>query len=492
MLSAVNSAPPAPHATWPTACTRVMSGARQAIRDPVRVFVVLQIAAILVVGVATVTRFHIFAVVDELPHMSYVQEVAEHGRLPVVGHSYVPWQELAIEQHTYPRPSSLDARLIGFRGSSYEAWQPPLYYMLASPAFLIPNDYRHKIFAVRAFDLLLLLATVAILAQLARAVFKERWLLPCCLALSTLLWPGVIVRSITVSNAALELPLVSLYVLALWNATARPRARSVVTAGGLAGLCMLTQLTLVCLAPLLIVPLGALFKERRGRAELGTAAFAIGLPVALVAPWFVSNFSRYEALTANALLERMQEAYEPGTRQYGLGTVTSNLWRFTQAALPQEWWPEYKGLLGAALLALPAVLLLFGVLTVVQRPRLLRSTAAALLAGPLFLGFTTLVGVVLLEGWQSSFVPRFLDPMVPLFALFVAWAWMALRRQERGRARTLSGLAISSTAVASVAWVYMAGAYYFTNVGAALGIHAARPATAPARIDSSSEAGKAD
>jgi hypothetical protein len=483
---AVNSAPPAPHARWPTAYTRVMGGVRRAIRDPVRAFIVLQIAAILVVGVATVTRFHIFAVVDELPHMAYVQEVAEHGRLPWLGRSYVSWQELAIEQHTYPRPSSLNPRLIGFRGSSYEAWQPPLYYMLASPAFLIPDDYRHKIFAVRAFDLLLLLATIAILAQLARAVFKERWLLPYCLALSTLLWPGVIVRAITVSNAALELPLVSLYVLALWNATARPRARSVVTAGGLAGLCMLTQLTLVCLAPLLIMPLVALFKERRGRAELGTAAFAIGLPVALVAPWLASNLSRYGALTANALLERMQEAYEPGTRQYGLGTVTSNLSRFTQAVLPQEWWLEYKGVLGAALVALPAVLLLPGVLAVVRRPRLVRSTAAVLLAGPLFLGFTTLVGIVLLEGWQSSFVPRFLDPMVPLFALFVVWAWMALRLG----ARTLPGLAISSTAVASVAWVYMAGAYYFTNVGAALGIHAARPATVTARMADSFEAHK--
>lgn len=456
---------------------RVMAVVRRTTRNPMRALIAFQIAAILVVGVATVARFHIFAVVDELPHMAYVQEVAEHGRLPRLGSSYVSWQELAIEQHTYPRPSSLDPRLIGFRGSSYEAWQPPLYYVLASPAFLIPKDYRHKIFAVRAFDLLLLLATVAILGRLARAVFKERWLLPYCLALSTLLWPGVIVRAITVSNAALELPLVSLYVFALWGATARPRVRSVVTAGGLAGLCMLTQLTLVCLVPLLTVPLIALFKKRRGRAELGGAVFAVGLPVALVAPWLVSNLSRYGALTANALLERMQEAYEPGTRQYGLGTVISNLWRFARTALPQEWWLEYKGVLGVALIALPAVLLLIGVLAVVRRPRLILSTAAVLLAGPLLLGFVTLVGIVLLEGWQSSFVPRFLNPMVPLFALFVAWAWMALRQS----ARILSGLAMCSTAVVSVAWVYMAGAYYFTNVGATLGIHAAGSAVSTPR-----------
>jgi hypothetical protein len=278
--------------------------------------------------VTTVARFHIFALVDELPHLAYVQEVADHARLPWLGHSYVSWQELAIESHTYPRPSSLNPRLIGFGGASYEAWQPPLYYVLASTAFDIPHDYRHKIFAVRAFDLLLLLATVAILSRLARAVFKERWPVPYCLALSTLLWPGVIVRTITVSDAALELPLVSLYVLALWNATTSPRIRSLLAAGALAGLCILTQLTLVCLVPLLAVPIAALFRKRGWRPTMGTTALTVALPTMFVAPWLASNLSRYGDLTASAPLEHMQEAFEPGTRQYGVGVVTSNLWRF--------------------------------------------------------------------------------------------------------------------------------------------------------------------
>jgi hypothetical protein len=174
--------------------------------------IALQILAIFAVGAVTVARFHIFAPVDERAHLAYVQEVAEHGRLPLLD-SYVPWQELAIEAHTYPRHSSLDPRLIGLRGISYEAWQPPLYYALAAPAFLIPGNYRDKVFAVRAFDLLLLLAAVEILALLAKAVFDKHWRVPYCLALSTILWPGIIVRAITTSNAALELPLVPLYVL---------------------------------------------------------------------------------------------------------------------------------------------------------------------------------------------------------------------------------------------------------------------------------------
>jgi 4-amino-4-deoxy-L-arabinose transferase-like glycosyltransferase len=438
------------------------------VRDLARVLTVLQIAAIFVLGAVTIVRFHIFAAVDERAHVAYVQEVAEHHRLPWLGRDYVSWQELAIEDHTYPRASSLNPRLLGFGGYSYEAWQPPLYYVLAAPTFLIPKNYRDKILAVRAFDLLLLVAAVAILALLAKAVFKERWRVPYCLALSTILWPGVIVRVITVSNAALAVPLVLLYALTLWNATARPRPRSLVAAGGLLGLCVLTQLTLVCLAILLVVPLIAYLRERRERLALGVAALTLTLPIMLVAPWLTLNESRYGALTASSLIKHLQESYEPIGRHPGFGVLTSLLWRFTRAALPQEWWQEYKGMLGAAVIALTA-LLLIGSVPVVRDPRMLRSRAAALLGAPLLLILGTLVGIVLVAEWPASFLPRFVNPMLPLFALFTAWAWTQARKAER----SLLGLAALSSFVVGLIWIYTASAYYFTNIGAMFGIHAA-------------------
>jgi 4-amino-4-deoxy-L-arabinose transferase-like glycosyltransferase len=428
---------------------------------------VLQIAAILVLGAVTVSRFHIFAEVDERAHLAYVQEVAEHGCIPWVGRDHVSWQELAIEKGTYPRPSGLDPRLPGLRDSSYEGWQPPLYYVLASPAYLIPSGYRDKILAVRAFDLLLLLVAVVILALLARAVFRERWPIPYCLALSTMLWPGVLVRAITVSNAALEIPLVLLYVLVVWNATVRPRARSLLVAGGLLGLCVLTQLTLGCMAILLIVPLVALLRARRDRRAVGTAMLALVLPVVLVAPWLALNESRYGALTASSLVERLTVANAPTGS--GVGAVASGLVRFTHAALPQEWWQEYNGALGVILIALPALLLLIAALPVMQHPRLLRSQAAGLLAAPLPLGLATLVGIALLAEWPASLFPRYVNPMFPLFALFAAWAWT----QARVERKSLFWFASLSALMASLAWIYMGGAYYFTNVGAKLGIHAA-------------------
>jgi hypothetical protein len=89
--------------------------------------------AIFVVGAVTVARFHVFAEIDERAHLAYVQEFAESARIPWVGRDYVSWQELAIEQHTYPRPSGLIPRLLGVCGSSYEGWQPSFCRSLCWP-----------------------------------------------------------------------------------------------------------------------------------------------------------------------------------------------------------------------------------------------------------------------------------------------------------------------------------------------------------------------
>jgi 4-amino-4-deoxy-L-arabinose transferase-like glycosyltransferase len=104
----------------------------------------------------------------------------------------------------------------------------------------------------------------------------------------------------------------------------------------------------------------------------------------------------------------------------------------------------------------------------IARPRLLWSRAGALLASPLVLGMGTLVAIVVIADWPSSFLPRFLNPMLAPFALFAAWAWTT---EDRRRNWVLAAAAVLTVAAAFV-WVYNGGAYYFTNVGAQLGIHA--------------------
>lgn len=324
-------------------------------------------------------------------------------------------------------------------------------------------------FALRTFDLLLLLAGVALLALLAQAVAGSRWLVPYSLALSVLLWPGVVVRAITVSNESLEIPIVLLFLLAAWYATERRRGWMLVCAGGLLGLCVLTQLTLICLAPLLVIPLVIFLRARHDRRAAAIAALTIALPLVLLAPWLISDEARYGALTATSLAEHEQRMLYRPTGS-GLGLLVSVLWRLPRAALPEEWWPEYrKTTLGILLRALPALIVLVVALPVIRRSRLLLSRAAGLLAGPFALGLATLVGIVLVADWPSSFLPRFLNPVLSPLALFGAWACLSTDVPER---RVITAAAAISS-IGALVWVYMAGAYYFTSVGASLGIHAA-------------------
>jgi hypothetical protein len=184
-----------------------------------RVLVAIQLAAIVVLGGVTAFRFHIWADVDERAHYVNVQAIAESGRYPRQP-DLVSADVQAITDGTYPRPSPNDPRSQGLAGRSYEAVQPPLYYLLAAPAFLVPVDYRQKVLVLRLFDLALLVATLALAGALCREVLGSRWRAGYAAVLATMLWPGVLVRMITISNDVLALPaglLVALLAMRAWK-----------------------------------------------------------------------------------------------------------------------------------------------------------------------------------------------------------------------------------------------------------------------------------
>jgi hypothetical protein len=94
---------------------------------------------------------------------------AEHGRLPRIVDA-LPWEAWAINT-AHPTRSGLAQA--GAVGQSYEAWQPPLYYLAATPVFLAVGDHRHKVFAWfwrRAGDHAALVATAG-----ATVILAARW-----------------------------------------------------------------------------------------------------------------------------------------------------------------------------------------------------------------------------------------------------------------------------------------------------------------------------
>ena len=169
---------------------------------PLRGLVAVQLAALVVLGGGVADRHYVFSG-DERPHFDYVQKLVEERQVPRPT-DYTSLETLAIQEDTWPQPFLGPTEPLGPGARSFEAIQPPLYYLVAAPVFAIPVDHLEKVRALRLFDLALVLLAVWLLWQLARRVGTEESRLPAfALAMTVVLWPGVVVRAVTISNMAL-------------------------------------------------------------------------------------------------------------------------------------------------------------------------------------------------------------------------------------------------------------------------------------------------
>jgi hypothetical protein len=82
---------------------------------------------------------------------------------------------------------------------------------------------------------------------------------------------------------------------------------------------------------------------------------------------------------------------------------------------------------------------------------------------PAATGYAMLVITLLSANWPS-FNLRYLYPLLPALAVAVAVA------VPRGRERLAWGVVAGCSVLLAAVWIDMAGAFYFTDVGAKLGI----------------------
>ena len=433
-----------------------------------RALVALQLIALLILAGVTVSRFRVWADIDERPHYDYVQKLAEEQRIPRPTDLVSP-EVQAITDRTWPRPSPTDPAAIGQAGRSFEAIQPPLYYVAAAPAFSVVSDHRDKVFAVRIFDALLLALTVLLLWRLARRVTADEGgsasapdaaLAGLSAALLVLLWPGMTVRGVTISNTPLELALATGFLLALWRADRDTRTPPIVLASVLLGLCLLTKLTLV-----LLVPLYLLVLLRRSRAGAPPWQWALAaVPPLLLAPWLALNVDRYGSPTVDAV-------GSPGVagplRTAGVLDRIQDMphWaaKLLDGVLPQEW----IGQLDVGWVRVTASVLLLGLAAagiaalVVGR----RDWRVWFLALPALAGLASLVAVYTFTGSLEIFLLRYIYPALPPLALA---AGIVLAGRAPGRVQ-LAVLSVGTLAVFAL-WVRLAGFYWFNDIGAKLGI----------------------
>jgi 4-amino-4-deoxy-L-arabinose transferase-like glycosyltransferase len=382
-----------------------------------RVLVAVQLAALLVASVATVARFPVWALVDEAAHYDYVQSVAEDGRVPVLDEDRVHEEVLAIDEGVYPGAPRVPARERGLFGRSYEGFQPPLAYLLATPVFAVVGDHEAKLRALRVLGVLLLGVAVLLTWRLAREVVPDVPLAAFSFALTFLLWPGVVVRAATFSNAALELAVGAALSLALWRAVTRRSDGWLVAAGALMGAALLTKLTLLAFVPALAAVAVAFLRWGRARAVAG----AVGLPALMVAPWVVFNFREYGAPTGSGAVQSLMDpVLNPEGKDFGPGDLASKHVSLLNAVLPDEWWVEFlstvkrrlRDAFALLVLALPA-------LAAVRIPPGERRPALVVLLLPLVAG-VLLMSVSLLVENYDAFYGRYLYGALPGFAVFGA------------------------------------------------------------------------
>jgi len=413
-----------------------------------RALVAVQLAALLLAALATVARFPVFALVDEAAHLDYVQWIAEDGRLPVLNRDHVHAEVLAIDEGTYPRPAHTPAPERGLFGRSYEGFQPPLAYLVATPVYAVPSDHERKLRALRVLGLLLLGVTVVLTWLLARRVVPDAPLAAFSGALTFLLWPGVVVRAATFSNAALELVLGAALSLALWRALSERSDRWLVASGALMGAALLTKLTLAAFLPALALVCVAFVRAGRRRVVALTAA----LPALMLAPWVAFNLRHYDAPTASSEVQALMDpVLNPDGRDYSASDLPARHVALLNGVLPDEWWVEFlstakrrlRDAFALAVLAIP-------VLASVRIPPAERRPALLVLLLPLVAGIMLMSISLLVENYDA-FYGRYLYGTLPGFGVFAA---LALRRAFGERA--LAWGAASVTALLLVLWAHLA------------------------------------
>ncbi|MBE0430171.1 MAG: hypothetical protein IBX61_09950, partial [Thermoleophilia bacterium] len=271
-----------------------------------RLFVALQIGTILVIAVTLLIKFPVWSPIDEGAHFTYIQYVAEEHRLPVLGRDPVTTEVLSISEKIYPEKSSSDPAKLGIGGQAYEAFQPPLYYILAVPFFFFSDDYMNKVYLLRGFDFLLLLGSIFLLWGVAKAHYRQP-LFPFSMGLNFFLLPGVLLRSITISNAALTIPIALLFIWLLVKFDRSEDNLLLLAAGLTFAAASLTHLTLLYLLPVLVIVIVRHYLKRRDlRKLLPTAVGSLSLAVIPIVPWLIFNYRHYGAWSANNLAKTIQ------------------------------------------------------------------------------------------------------------------------------------------------------------------------------------------
>jgi 4-amino-4-deoxy-L-arabinose transferase-like glycosyltransferase len=264
---------------------------------------VLTLLVYLVIGILYAIETPAWQVPDEPAHYNYIGQLAETGSLPVLRPGDYDADHLG--QLTHERfPPELSIAAV-----EYEDHQPPLYYLLASPIYIV---FDGALTPLRLFSVLLGLGVIISAYAVASDVFPHYPLIALGSAAFVAFLPQHVAMMAGVNNDSLAEFLIGLilWMTVRWVSIGMHPAskgnqekRWLVGLGIVLGLGLVTKTTIVALAP--VVALALVFVWRHhvttttgtsGRDLLRQIGLVFGPALLIASFWWLRNLSLYGGL----------------------------------------------------------------------------------------------------------------------------------------------------------------------------------------------------
>lgn len=393
---------------------------------------------------------------DEPAHYNYVRQLARQPGFPELTprcYNQAYLEELLARR--FPPDLSLD-------NLCYEFYQPPLYYLLATPIY---TTGRGALLGLRLFSVVLGAGVVALAFAISRTIFPSS---P-AIVFGTMAFVAFVPMHLAILASVNNDALAELIVAGIMLLLARrlvgieePSAQRDILLGALLGLGLLTKLTVYVIAiPLVAVTLWWSARGQSPSRLLRQAALVYGLALLLALPWYVRNAVIYGNFDILGLARHDQVVVgqlrtADFLDQVGVVTYLGNFilttfrsfWgQFGWMAVPMD--PRFYLVLGLLTLTALAGLAAFlrenfrpqsSSLSPGQRRALALMALAVLLMALAYVGYN--LSLVQFQG-------RYLFPaLIPIGLLFTLGLYTALA--PRWRWQLAGGLALAVAAVLAV------------------------------------------
>ena len=246
----------------------------------------------LLVGGLYATQVPAWQAPDEPAHYNYVRQLAD-GRLPVI--SPGDWDQAYLEEIKGAR----FAPEYSVTAIEYEDWQPPLYYLLITPVFILSGG---ALLPLRLASLLIGVGIIVLAYHIARLLFPQAEWVAWSTAVFVAFIPQHVAMLASINNDSLSELLIGLllYLTLRWITrqgirNQRDDRRWLIGLGLILGLGFLTKATVYLMTPVLAIVL--LWQYWRTWQRLFQAFVLLFAPAFLLgALWWVRNIIVYGGL----------------------------------------------------------------------------------------------------------------------------------------------------------------------------------------------------